>query len=595
MKQAPVGPEERKAILKKIYHALRQSPMFTHYSVEHIRDSAIKSEQLTFDRSFTKQEYMQAMHTKLAKIEKSYVMNSEEILREMGNKSSQIKPEPIPVNGAMGMFRDPMGKPHQPEMDEYSMHSQKKTGQEFVSLTSNPQGRGINFSFIPDDSRMPRIRPINNKPNSHAGMGGVSGSGIMGMQMGNAGGVQAYQHNLMGINKTHQSQKQEMFAPQSNSLNGHMMMSSHGVSGLGTGVGLHTGAMGGGFNSRPHGGSGMGASAMNSSGMFAGSINGCTGGSSSAARGYNPVPNIIKLDPITDLGHMQSPRTNRSEVKTVEVKEMKTPRDLAGEKAKKDGFIGQTMGRMEPFVSLGGFGSVEEINSFNRMRGLDDHMGDMQGISLGMGGISLGPTLHRSGSAGSTNTATKLNNSNRMHSLDRASKANLSMAGVHEIKPVEIKIEEKARARDKTEKIDSPVSNDPMESPRAKPSHEKKKDQKWREDIEQILMEVEKMREVIATHKSIFSRWEKQRKVFYDLEAMLHQTIEESPGNMEGVQGIFQQLKRHIIALTMEIKEGKSLTFKKRLGRISSAFMQKQKMQPEYQFMSTEELLLEYN
>lgn len=80
----PVNLEERKGVLKKIFYALRQSPMFSHYSVEHIRDSAIKSEQLTFERSQTRQEYMHAMHAKLQKIENSYVIGGDAAMREAG-------------------------------------------------------------------------------------------------------------------------------------------------------------------------------------------------------------------------------------------------------------------------------------------------------------------------------------------------------------------------------------------------------------------------------------------------------------------------------------------------------------------------------
>lgn len=82
MKHALISPEERRAILKKIFYALRQSPMFSHYSVEHIRDSAIKSEQLTFERSHMRQDYLHAMHAKLLKIENSYVMSGDSNLRD---------------------------------------------------------------------------------------------------------------------------------------------------------------------------------------------------------------------------------------------------------------------------------------------------------------------------------------------------------------------------------------------------------------------------------------------------------------------------------------------------------------------------------
>jgi KIX domain len=94
MEGATVEPQERKAILKRMFHALRRSPMFSHYTIEHIRGSAIKAEQMTFDRSRNREEYVAAMNAKLLKIEKSYVMNVEEMKKEMGDAGDRVGDKP---------------------------------------------------------------------------------------------------------------------------------------------------------------------------------------------------------------------------------------------------------------------------------------------------------------------------------------------------------------------------------------------------------------------------------------------------------------------------------------------------------------------
>lgn len=110
----PVEPHERRAILKKIFQALRKSPMFSHYAVEHIRDSAIKAEQMTYDRSRTREDYIKAMHSKLMKIEKSYVMNVEEIKRELAHGAQPSQPlqvsslGPSPMGAGIKMLSNPL-------------------------------------------------------------------------------------------------------------------------------------------------------------------------------------------------------------------------------------------------------------------------------------------------------------------------------------------------------------------------------------------------------------------------------------------------------------------------------------------------------
>lgn len=595
MKQAPVGPEERKSILKKIYHALRQSPMFTHYSVEHIRDSAIKSEQLTFDRSFSKQEYMQAMHTKLAKIEKSYIMNSDEILREMGSKAP-THAEPLQVNHSINMYREPLESSYKGDLNEYQMHP-KKIDQEFVSLTNN-LGRGINFSFVPEgsNSHISRMRTI--PANTPSGMGGFMGSNItMNGGMG-----------LGGMNMNINSSKARSSAQANSALGktdsfgshgGQMNMSSSGHVLAGHGISGIKGGMGPGYVGPISLNSAFGQSSssnsnlnINKGGMYGYlNINGCStnnqginGGANGRRAHGNGMPNIIKLDPLTDLGSMQNPRAVRNEIKPLDLQDISTPREGLSMNA--------GMNLHGSSLAFSGVSEINNMNNFSRM-GMNEHLAEMPSS---IGGISLtGGGLHRTGAAGSTNTATKLNNS-RMYAADRSSKGGVSGQLVHEVKPIDIK-EEKQKIRSNAERAESPEMTDSVKmSPREKgKAYEKKQENTAGEEIESIVKEVEKMEEVVCTHKNLFPRWEKQRKVFYDLEEMLHQKIRGPEIEIESVEGILQQLKRHIITLTQEIKEGRSLTFRKRLGRISSAFMQRQKIQPEYQFMSTEELLLEYN
>ncbi|EHY64693.1 hypothetical protein NERG_02312 [Nematocida ausubeli] len=632
MKQAPVGPEERKSILKKIYHALRQSPMFTHYSVEHIRDSAIKSEQLTFNRSYTKQEYMQAMHAKLAKIEKSYVMNAEEILREMGNKSGQVLPEPIHITRPMGIFRDQMEKPPNPDMDEYQMHIPKKP--EFVSLTGGTN-RGINFSFIPDDPHAGRPQPRSGTPHMQPEITRMTVPPGMGLGGGDIPGAPSGYSHAMPINTTITGT--EMYpghvnvgthlnssTGSSHINNGHLNNSTGNSSHINNSIGsshvgsshLNSSHINNGHITNSHINNGhAGNSAVNNNvghtqflnpetrynpkmGMHG--INGAPGqygfinvgktrntSIGMGAPGGRPAPmnhNIIKIDPLTDLGSIPSTREGRSEmnINPVEVNGMNMQRDALGGMNKS---ISQSMGRLEPFMPIGGFSTEGEANAFPRM-GME-HFPEGQPINMGLGGISLGSVLHRTGAAGSTNTAAKMNST-------RAPGTQFAKGtGVHEIKPVKVRQEEKAKVRPKLDKIESPLQEVSAESSPRPVS--KKKESQTEQELKKISEEIEKMNEVLATHQSIFPRWEKQRNLFYSLEDVLNAKIKNPNEEIENIQGIFQQMKKHIIVLTQEIKEGDSLTFKKRMGRISNAFVQKQKTEPEYQFMTTEELLLEYN
>ncbi|EIJ87564.1 hypothetical protein NEPAR06_1322 [Nematocida parisii] len=598
MKHAPVGPEERKSILKKIYHALRQSPMFTHYSVEHIRDSAIKSEQLTFDRSFTKQEYMQAMHSKLKKIEKSYVMNAEEILREMGNKPGHMQPEPIHVSRPMGMFRDQVDKPSNSDMEEYSMHSQKKTGPEFVSLAGSQQGRGTNFSFIPDDSHMGRARPRNPAPHMVSGINSHSGPSGMGMGLGggcdiNNSSMQGYSQTIPGSTPINNP---EMSSSQTNHMGGNQFINMHMQRMPNPQMGMHS--MNNSFG-QP---AGQSININNKPGGYGlVSVGAARNGPIDIGGNINRVsvqgPNIIKLDPMTDLGSISGGRDSRNEMglKGVEVNSINPTMQRDTLRGINTG-MAKSMGRLDPFVPIGGFGGAGEGSEFSRM-GVD-HMGDMQGIGMGMGGITLGNVLHRTGAAGSTNTAAKMNNT-RMAPPNHYSKGGALGPISHEVKPIKLRQEEKLKARPKIDRIESPVHISPVESsPRAGgKKYEKKKEaqSQTEEELKKITEEIKKMDEVLSTHQSIFPRWEKQRRLFYNLEDVLNAKIKEPNEEIENILGIFQQMKRQIITLSQEIKEGNSLTFKKRMGRISSAFMQKQKAEPEYQFVSTEELLLEYN
>ncbi|KAH9385335.1 uncharacterized protein NEMAJ01_0231 [Nematocida major] len=587
MKHAPVGPEERKSILKKMYHALRQSPMFTHYSVEHIRDSAIKSEQLTFDRSFTKQEYMQAMNVKLAKIEKSYVMNSEEIIREMGNRP-QIKSDLAPAGRPMGTYRDQMD-PYKID-GEYSMHP-KKAEQEFVSLTNSPHGRGINFSFVPDEGHASRIRSV--APGNHMGMGGpnitMGGMGVP-LGMGSQKMPSHPQRHGMPVGGGGSGMNgSEMYGMPSGHIHG-----GHPLSGMNPGMGgMHSMPLGSGY------GPGKTPQKPSKAGMY-GHLNinspeGAMGGhmnvsmSMSGAGGLGRVqgsgmPNIIKLDRMPEMGSAQGPRGARNDVHPIDIKEINLPREPVGVMPK-----GPAPGMDSPegFVPMRGFGA-SEAGGFSRLT-MNEHLGEIPGLNLTGG-------LHRTGAAGSTNTATKLNNSNRMYPSERSSKS--GMAGplsMHEAAASDARPVDLPRARPKIDKIESPLHVSPQESSPKSVRSAEKKNAGVQNEVDEILKEIQKMGDVLNAHEGMFPRWEAQRKPFYDLEKVLLVKIKTPESEMESARGIFQQMKKHIITLTMEIKEGRSLTFKKRLARISGAFMQKQKMQPEYQFTLTEELLLEYN
>lgn len=553
MKHGPVGPEERKEILRKIYHALRQSPMFTHYSVEHIRDSAIKSEQLTFDRSHTKQEYMTAMNMKLAKIEKSYVMNTEEILREIGNKTKHINTEQHPINnGPMRMYRETGNMMHNTEIsDEYSGHTKPPgpAGQEFIPLTSNSQGREINFSFIKDEGRghiRNSLGQINNIaqmqiPNLSLGLSGANGYKA---QNSHAGHLQMGQRGSGGINRI------------------NMQPEGH-VNGF-------TGAL---ASSTAH------MKAPPKTGIYAGGMGGYSTAQGPMNRVHNSahMANIMKIDTGADL--LGSDHKKQKQ-KIAEIPEIGLSRDTVNTHSR-EGHIRQ----IDPFAPLGS-GGPGDISSFSVLR---DPGRDIHG--MGLGGLGMNPSMHRSGSAGSTNTVTKLNNSRMAMHIERSGKSVKNNNGQDSIRA-----EEKAKQKEK-EKADDLLVEAEEEKDLKEKTPEEIREIEWKEELAGILCEIEEMKEVVETHRSIFSRWEKKREVFYGLEKMIEQTAQEQ-GTSEGaerVQGIYQELKKHVITLSKEIKEGKSLTFKKRLGRISGAFMQKQRAQPEYQFMSTEELLLEYN
>ncbi|KAI5173090.1 hypothetical protein NEFER03_2068 [Nematocida sp. LUAm3] len=156
MKNEQVTPEERKSILKKMFHTLRQSPMFSHYSIEHIRDSAIKSEQLTYNRSVSKQEYFQAMHAKLLKIEKSYVMNTEEILREISRKEknssakpSEGYPRAYEESDSLNAFRG-----RHSEKQTQREDSVERETEEFSSKETLPPGRTYSIPVHPHRSSL---------------------------------------------------------------------------------------------------------------------------------------------------------------------------------------------------------------------------------------------------------------------------------------------------------------------------------------------------------------------------------------------------------------------------------------------------------
>ncbi|KAF7683746.1 hypothetical protein TCON_1041 [Astathelohania contejeani] len=63
-----IHPDERKQLLIELFKTLKQSPQFSRYSNEQLKASSIRAEQQCHDESRTREEYMQAMADKFARI-----------------------------------------------------------------------------------------------------------------------------------------------------------------------------------------------------------------------------------------------------------------------------------------------------------------------------------------------------------------------------------------------------------------------------------------------------------------------------------------------------------------------------------------------
>ncbi|OAG32301.1 hypothetical protein NEDG_02052 [Nematocida displodere] len=517
MEKAPASPEERKAILRKMFQALRQSPMFSHYTIEHIRDSAIKSEQLTYDRSRSRQEYMQAMQAKLFKIEKSYVMNTEEIMREIGQKAYKQKPVQIGVEGESAFAPRPgaaafkeSARESESEPEQFQARPRKQ-GPEFIPLSPSGQGGGLNFSFVSEEPRKPSelaslplhaigpISPISTPQSLHA----IQAHHKPGSkrQMKHGGHATAHMSSL-GL------QHGAMGSAMSNIAN---ISSAHLVSELGAG--------------RPHPGQTQHPGrAPVDLGVLSGSL-----GSS------------LRPEAFHDLG---APGPG----------------------------LGMGMGTMAGLSTISGIGSAGRVPGEGPGGSGLDEMGQA---------MHLGPSLQRiGGTAGSTNTAARLNSNRIFAQLERAPKA----ASKHLGKGAP-GVEERERERER----EGGGFQDEDLPPRKRAAAIKEAAVSEDDEILYAQKEAQKMRGVVEVHQKLFPRWAGQRKAFLDLEQMLQEKISKRTElEPETIKGILQLMKRQIIAITAEIKQTEGLSFKKRLARISTAFLHKRQQVPEYLFIAAD-------
>lgn len=482
--EPPAVLEERKNILRKIFQALRQSPMFSHYSVEHIRDSAIKSEQLTYDRSRTRQEYMQAMHAKLLKIEKSYVMNTEEIMREMAWKKQQrtkdhaagvaAGPEkygPVLQNNS-ALCREARDSLLQEK--EYS--PAKKTGSEFVPLGKMQPETGFSFTFLGDD-----------------GKGGEKiGSRLQPSSMSRGVTSQVVQGPL------HISEIQSPVEE-------------------GQGVSMHQKSV------------------------------------------FVPIAPFDKqetIKPVLETEHkpkrMQIIRTGLSYVGTPGAK-------ILG--------LQHTVGPDQGIVPLVPM-SVLDDTSCRSVRGRDM----LESLS---GSAHMQTPFYRpGGAAGSTNTVTKLNNSSFLAQNITGKKAQSSV-------PLpRTEIAEQPEQDEEQEEAADTQSSGPQK--KAGTDHELSLD-----EIECVEKEIESMQSVLCAHRTLFVHGKAQRKVLEELDAVLRERIKkEKCRDAEQIHGVLQQMKKQVILLSNEIQHYKTMPFRRRLLRVSAAFLYKMQEQPEYRFFA---------
>ncbi|KAI5181848.1 hypothetical protein NEOKW01_2005 [Nematocida sp. AWRm80] len=719
MKQAPVSPEERKTILKRMFHALRQSPMFSTYSVEHIRDSAIKSEQLTFDKSFTRNEYMQAMQAKLIKIEKSYTMNSEDILREMNNK----------MHG--GQKRVQVGvEPQEQEMDQsvslqskYLGQNKKLAGQEFVPLGTNIATNGmVSLSFMPDTNtgRMARgysqntsqsTNYLGDQPHSMLNTYQINRAATMSMdsmhsegyRKGNTNGVHDIPGRQTGSGYIHDSPAWNNMPAEGLFHNGGLPLSSqngsNGIDGHMSSTSMASGAglKGVGVLGIPNTQRQLEPNQTTDSSMY---------GSTATETNSMPKKYMGSFAGPSGIGPNETHISVSNSHNSIHGG-INSAIDSFGDAKPSNGLISQPINKSMTLNStagnVSGFGSFNNIfdstgseisrgtspnmQGYPTMQPLTDIKSTRITSSIPISEISL----HRTGAIGSTNTATKQNTTRTFGISDRIGKDSMQMhtsniaangarmgtgsnsssiesimgsstghlsgsskgpgqpsnrrptnesmvvgrglvSGVNiGAQPLSISVpaQYSESAHNSETKMgysiyDNTMHNYTQTQPQTRPlkpfsapnrqmserieentagssqsnswSKKKVSQQETQKDayLEAMQKEMQNMQQVLETHAELLPRWANQRKAFLELKETLQTqaTNNSSEKDLEMIRGIFQQMKKQVIQLSAEIKQGQSLTTTKRLERISNAFKQKKSHTPDYCFTASEELLL---
>ncbi|KAI5186913.1 hypothetical protein NEHOM01_1797 [Nematocida homosporus] len=552
MKQAPANPDERRNILKKIFYALRQSPMFSHYSVKHIRDSAIKSEQLTFDRSQSRQEYLQAMHAKLVKIEKSYVMNSEEILREIHRKD---KDGMNSVNGADSVGGGSSGS-------AVTVGGLNGIGMGGISIGMGGPNSiltqpGLSQPLVkPPALNQPSLTQSNLTQSKPADLNGGIRAGVAGgMVSGRGSGSNGLG---LGEDQSNSEYTMKMVNLAGNGSGGGGIRRALPLDGARLGpiqhISLVSPLNGGRDNSRESGVSpevfGRGALRQNG------------GVSGSAPTGFMSTPLLNRVSIGVGLDGMNGAKEIGGGLGGVEF-----ARGPEQGPATRNGVFGG----FSPLTKMG----VADLEGMNRSgaRSELEKPGSMPGLGLGSKLGMVGGGLPRTGSAGSTNTITKMN-MNRHQVASRSaqsSSADLSLANG----------------------AGSEVPADVIKRVESTPSQKTEKDRNqsvsW---LAPIWKEIEEMKSVVEAHKKMFPRWEAERKVLQELEGTLREKADAGGEHAaDAVHGILQQMKRQVILLATKIKQTQSLSFRKRLARISNAFIQKKQTHPDYCFHGADRVI----
>lgn len=66
-----MSSDERKQIVGYLYRLIKESPLFTNYTDERIREAAVRAELKAYNSSSTKEEYLRAMNNKIERIKKA--------------------------------------------------------------------------------------------------------------------------------------------------------------------------------------------------------------------------------------------------------------------------------------------------------------------------------------------------------------------------------------------------------------------------------------------------------------------------------------------------------------------------------------------